>query len=112
MGKLSDLWEELKTTQNDVRRRDLQKEITRIEKWMISRDIKEKGTETDWSKKIKFKSSGKCIHSKLDKSKCYFCGLISSSGVILADKCTVSSCGKCLIMIDNGRRLAKERGFY
>ncbi len=112
MGKLSDLWAELKTTQNDVRKRDLQKEITRIEKWMIGNKLKEPGTETNWSKSRKEPNTGKCIHSLLDKKICYFCKGDAFSNVVLADRCKVSSCGKCLIEIENGREMAKERGFY
>ena len=112
MGKLSDLWAELKTTQNDVRKRDLQKEITRIEKWMIGNKLKEPGTETNWSKSRKEPSTGGCIHSSLDKKTCYFCKSNAFFSVILDDKCKVPACGNCLKQVESDRKLAKERGFY
>lgn len=53
MGKLKDLWEELKTLDNDnPRKKEVQKEINDIEEWMIGRGLKKDGT-TKWYDNIR-----------------------------------------------------------
>lgn len=50
MGKLQQLWDELRATdRDDPRRAEIQSEINKVEKWMISKGIKQPGTETKWN---------------------------------------------------------------
>ncbi len=44
---------------------------------------------------------------------CYFCRKkIRWKDVILADGCTVPACGECFTGIENGKKIAEERGLY
>lgn len=48
MGKLANLWQELRETSKDSpRRKEIQEEINNIERWMISKKIKKDGI-TKW----------------------------------------------------------------
>ncbi len=53
MGKLSNLWGELKTCNNDDRKQVIKVEINRIEKWCIDNNITSIKTLTDFSKPFK-----------------------------------------------------------
>jgi len=47
------------------------------------------------------------------KKTCYFCNLkLRWIDIQLADGCYVPACGVCHAMIEKGRKLAEERGFY
>lgn len=51
MGKLAELWTEYKKTPAKSQRKiDIQKEINKIERWMIGKGYKKEGTQTDWAK--------------------------------------------------------------
>lgn len=44
--------------------------------------------------------------------KCYFCHLkIRWKDVVLADGCTVGACPICFVMVEDGKKIAKERGY-
>lgn len=49
MGKLKDLWDELKNMDyDDPRKEEVQQEINKVEEWMISKGIKKDGV-TQWN---------------------------------------------------------------
>lgn len=50
MGKLKDLWAELKDCKDEIRKSDIQKKINSIEKWMIDNNIGSIKEITDWTK--------------------------------------------------------------
>ena len=74
MGKLSDLWEQLRTCP-DHKRIELEKKINSIETWMIDNNFGSIKDITDWSKK----SVGSArpldppIGARYGKDKCLSC---------------------------------------
>lgn len=50
MGKLSELWQDLKATSDDVKKKEIQKKINDIEEWMIDNKFGSIKNKTDWSK--------------------------------------------------------------
>ena len=57
MGKLKDLWGELRTTKDSVKRKEIQKNINDIEQWMIDSKIGTITEKTDWSNTIKYEDN-------------------------------------------------------
>ena len=55
MGKLSDLWAELKTAKSPEDKKEIQEKINAIERWCIEKGFGGIKAETDWSKPIKKK---------------------------------------------------------
>ena len=47
------------------------------------------------------------------KPTCYFCNLkLRWKDITLADGCTVPACGECFVRMEEGKKIAEERGSY
>lgn len=80
MGKLADLWKELKDTKSESERNIIKEKINQIEQWCIDNNFGDFKTITDWSKpqfpKKKKKDGHMSFSLGTDKGFCSYGNMI------------------------------------
>jgi hypothetical protein len=96
MGKLSDLWGELKTVKSESEKTEIKKKINDIEAWCIEKGFGGIKEQTDWTKKT-FKKKKNSYGS--DSSFTEAAGFVTVGNLILPKH---QFCPKCKLYKDNG----------